>query len=187
MQTLLFILLGLLMKVGAQVQCSFKKDTELLDGDLTLRQYVNQEEETVTIQLVYQGQGWVSIAFSDGMLGSEAVVGLPDEDEVATYYLGGYLPFAVSRLEDELQDSLIDPSIVQTDTETILTFTQSVRDELGNVVVAGGETSSIIYAVGMSNELGFHGFWGRGKASISFDYCVSLSPKITSEAQPSDP
>ena len=186
MKTLLLILLGLTSST-AQVQCSFKNSTQFLDGDLTFRQYVNQEEETVTVQLVYQGQRWISIAFSDRMLGSDAVVGLPDDDDVAMYHLGGYLPFAVSRMEDARQDSLINPSILQTDTETTLTFTQSVRDELGNQLVAGGETSSIIYAVGTSNEFGYHGFWGRGKALINFDYCVSLSPKIIPEAQSSTP
>ena len=43
-------------------------------------------------QAVYQGEGWLSIGFSDSgaMPGSDSVVGLPGDDTVLEYDMDGY-------------------------------------------------------------------------------------------------
>ncbi|CAN0581535.1 unnamed protein product, partial [Laminaria digitata] len=45
------------------------------------------------LQAVYGGDAWISVGFSEtgGMIGSDAVIGLPDEGTALEYYLTGYV------------------------------------------------------------------------------------------------
>ena len=55
---------------NAQLDCSFRADIELGDG-LVLRQIANQEENTYSIELEYEGNAWLAFGSSpEGMVGS---------------------------------------------------------------------------------------------------------------------
>lgn len=153
------------------LDCSFQQETSLAGvNNLILRQYVNQVEKTVTIQLVYGDIGWIGIGFSrDGlMVGNRAVIGLPDDDAVGVYELGAKTLAQIVPVENEL---LIDASVEQTETETILTFTRSVMEN-NETVVEEGASSRIIFAVGTVNYLSYH--VARGSADVTFDSCVVI-------------
>lgn len=47
----------------------------------------------MTLQAVYEGVAWVGLGFSEsgGMLGSDAVIGLPHEGTALEYYLASYV------------------------------------------------------------------------------------------------
>jgi hypothetical protein len=53
----------------------------LVSGLLTMHAIVNPIDQLLTAELIYEGQGWLSLAFTEGgssqMVGAEAVIGLP--------------------------------------------------------------------------------------------------------------
>jgi hypothetical protein len=62
---------------GGTLDCSFQEDIQLQD-DLILRQVVNQNDLTLSVQMEYAGQGWLGFAFSPTgeMIGSTAIIGI---------------------------------------------------------------------------------------------------------------
>lgn len=137
------------------------------DGSLLMRQIVN--EDTVTVQLAYDDEGWVGFAFSDSgsMVPNVAVIGLPDDGTVLKYNLGGKSVSAVTPLAQGSQ-TLTDASIIQQDGQTVLTFTKP-RFESGEVGVSLGRTQ-LLWALGGGNNLARHA--ERGSAFFDFTSCV---------------
>jgi hypothetical protein len=153
----------------ASLDCSLQGDVVLTDG-FSLSQVVNREEQTVTVQLTYQGQGWIGMGFGTGMLNTVAVIGFPDENP-ALYLLGGTDKASVTELDD--QSALRDRDFTQTETESILTFTLSLVENVEINLMAGEETS-IIAAFGMSNTLDYHSF--RTAQRVTFTECAGAVP-----------
>lgn len=137
------------------------------DGSLLMRQIVN--DDTVTVQLAYNDEGWVGFAFSESasMVPNVAVIGLPGEGTVLKYNLGGKRLPAVTPLGQNSQ-TLTDASIVQQDGQTVLTFTKP-RFENGEVSVSPGSTQ-FLWALGGDNNLAQHA--ERGSAFFEFTSCV---------------
>ena len=106
---------------------------------------------TLTYTLEYEGQAWLGLADSrtGRMIGSQAVIGLPDSTEDPVIYnlnarnVAGIVP-AETRI-------LTSSSITQQDGVTTLTFTVPV-DTDGYRVNSSGETG-YLYAVGFDNSL----------------------------------
>jgi DOMON domain len=145
-----------------------------LEDNLEMRQVVNQDDNSVTVQLVLQSEAWVGFAFSPSgqMVPNTAVIGLPGTGGgVGLYSLSARAVEGVTLLPEDQQDRLSDVSIEQEDGETTLTFTYRAAD--GEALATGGEASRIIYAYGSSNTLGFHAF--RSSAEIVFDNCLEVS------------
>jgi hypothetical protein len=153
----------------ASLDCPLQGNVVLTDG-FSLSQVMNTEEQTVTVQLTYQGQGWIGMGFGTGMLNTVAVIGFPDENP-ALYTLGGYDRASVTELDD--QSALRDRDFTQTETESILTFTLSLTENVGINLMAGEETS-IIAAFGMSNTLDYHSF--RTVQRVTFTECAGGMP-----------
>jgi hypothetical protein len=160
------------------IDCSFQEDIKLFD-DLTFRQVINQNENTLSVQLVYDGIGFIGFAFSESgtMVGGTAVIGIPGDSEEAAnpgfYQLGGKSTTLVTLL-DEDQQILTDATIEQTKEETILTFTMPLIQN-GEAVAVDDELSRIIFCYGSSNELAYH--VQRDTKEVRFSQCREGSAK----------
>lgn len=164
-----------------QLDCSFQGETELPDG-LVLKQMTNQVDKTVTMQLIYQGQGWLSLGFSNtGMIGATTVVGLPEEGSVEKHLMTGKTPDTVG--PTSVNPTLTEASIVQTEVETILTFTKPLAEE-GELEVVQGGSNTIIWAVGTANAWGNPHFL-YGSFTLNFDTCID--PSETNEEDTTEP
>jgi len=123
-----------------------------LDDGLTLESADNGDA-TASFTVTYQGDAWVALAVSpDGqMVGSQAVIGLPDEGTVQIYDLNARETEGVVPAEVQI---LTESSITQEGGVTTLEF-QVPLDTDGFRVTADGE-NQFLYAYGSSNVLGFH-------------------------------
>ena len=160
-------------KPKGTASCQFKSATLLEDGELTIRHYSDPIEESITVQLIYNGIGWLGFGFTDvtkpaTMIHNFAVIGLPATDKVQQYDLAGK---SITGVTPTPVQSLVRTSITQNADQTIMTFTQAAS-EIGNIY---NGTFQFIYAVGRTNEFGYHTFRGSGKASHSL--CAVLPPK----------
>jgi cytochrome b561 len=160
----------------ALLECSFRGETHLILNHLTLQQMIHPVDETVTIQLTCRSLVWLALGFSPAgvMKNSMAVIGLPEQGTVWQYNLTGKSsPSQMIPMPDETLSLTNDVSIVQNDTHTILTFTQPLQ-QTGQVSVnaKGNATNTVIWAIGDTNQLGYHG--QRGSYTMDFDTCDSL-------------
>jgi cytochrome b561 len=133
----------------------------LVDGSV-LQFTVNKEDartggqDTITVVYTVPTAAWAGIAFSGNggfMIGSEAVIGLPDAETVLKYNLNAQNPDGVVPF-DEAQQTLIETSVIQDDVSTVLTFTKILAED-GEIPIAIGE-NTFLGAWGISNDLGFH-------------------------------
>ena len=94
------------------------------------------------------------------MITSEAVIGLPDDGTVRKYMLNGKTVMGVEEMEEDKQ-TLMDWSLSQENGTTVMSFAKYLdEDSLG--IELGLNT--FIYAVGSSNDLGWHA--DRGSFSL---------------------
>jgi hypothetical protein len=113
-------------------------------------------QDTITIQYTVPVLAWVGVAVSDNggfMVGSEAVIGLPDSGEVLKYNLNaqnnaGVVPFG------DTQQTLIDATVTQDGESTTLTFTKIMVEE-GEIAILNG-ANTFLGAWGFNNGLGIH-------------------------------
>lgn len=158
--TAYFVLTLLAVASGQQEDLTAIK----LEGQLSdsiLEYVVNRADaragglDTLTMIYTVPQESWVAIGFSnDGlMVGSEAVVGLPDSGEVLKYSLSSYAQPGVVPMS-EVQQTLIEPSIVQEGGNTILQFTK-LLNEVGEVPIAIG-ANTFIGAYGFNNNFSYH-------------------------------
>ena len=161
------------------LDCTLYSTLEILPGLLTLREVTNPTDKTVTMELTYAGQGWVSLAFSSNgfMVGTTAVVGLPDSNTVVKYFLGGK-SFSSIQLSDDDKQTLTDTMIMQNDTHTVLRFTK-LLEEPGELAVSADGNNKVIFATGTGNSFSsFHDNIG------AFD--LTLTPCIVAGTVPTD-
>jgi hypothetical protein len=65
-----------------EIDCPLQSETSLLNyGVLTMNHVMNPINKTLTVEIVYEGEGWIGFGFSTNrrMVGSSAVIGLPNE------------------------------------------------------------------------------------------------------------
>ena len=113
-------------------------------------------DDTATYEVTYDGEAWVGLAVSpDGqMVGSQAVIGLPDAGtDPEIYNLNDRDPAGVVPAPAESQ-ILTSSSIVQEDGVTVLTFTVPIETD-GFRVLSTGQTGYLA-AYGTGNALGTH-------------------------------
>lgn len=134
--------------------------TELeISDDCTLAYRVNGWDAlTITMELTCEGvEEWVGIGFStDGfMQNSEAVLGIPGNNQPIKYSLNGKSADAVVQMPEHKQ-TLINASLeVDNDGRTLMKFTKIMKEEGGIEIKHGGEIF-LLYARGMSTNLGYH-------------------------------
>jgi hypothetical protein len=141
--------------------CPLQSEVSLLNnGGLTMSHVMNPIDDTLTVELVYEGEGWLGFGFSSNgrMIGSSAVIGLPDKPLGPTnpgkYSLGGQSVGAVQLVPDEEQ-TLTNTSITQNATHTTMKFTKRLVEDGELTINAYGE-NTFIYATGIVNALSPH-------------------------------
>jgi len=97
------------------------------------------------------------------MVGSEAVIGLPDTGEVLKYALNAQSTAGVQPMP-EAQQTLIDASIRQDSGRTILSFTK-ILEEPGEIPILLEGDNTFLSAWGFGNNLGLHA--ARGSFTLS--------------------
>jgi hypothetical protein len=127
---------------------------EPLEDDLFFSQGVNPTDGTVTIQLVYEGQAWLGIGRSDDgkMVGGEAVIGRPEKPNSSSNP-GKYLMSSEAFRGVDLMEAqtLMDATIEQNDTHTVLTYTKFL-EETGELSISTTSPETWIWAIGSDNE-----------------------------------
>ncbi len=114
-------------------------------------------KDTLSIVLEVPALGWTGWAVSNNggfMVGSEAVIGLPDTGQVLKYNLGGKIIAGVQPVSQDKQ-TLIDASIRQEDGFTILSFTK-ILVEPDEIPINISGDNIFLSAWGFSNALNVH-------------------------------
>lgn len=157
-----------------QVSCDNLRDNPIqITDEVTLNAVIDPFGATMTIELIYDGVGWLAMGFTNGqalMPGSEAVIGLPGTGNVEKYNLNardisGVVPM------DSVKQTLINATIVQEDGQTILSFTKLLREEGEHSITTEG-ANTFLYAFGFDNNLGVHE--GRGGFMLEPFQCVQI-------------
>ena len=165
--------------------CAFQQPYDIReDGSLLLRQFINNEDETVTVELEYNGIGWLGFAFSESatMVPNTAVIALPDEISVAKYSLESRSLAGVNQ-KDSSSQTLTETSITQEDGRTIMKFTKKLV-ETNEVAVNKGE-NRFNWAIGSSNDLAIHEV--KGSATLVFTQCLKKVAEQDPVAAPTAP
>jgi hypothetical protein len=168
--------------VQAAWDCTLPAPQELRGG-LTVTGIIHPVDETVTIQMVYEGQGWLGIGRSDNgkMIGGEAVIGLTETEQGPTnpgkYQMVSEENSGVYLFSDARQ-TLQDANIVQDDTTTTLMFTKKLFED-GEYSIPSDSASTWIYGVGRDNS--FPAEHARyGTFDLQFPMCVETSDSTPS-------
>ena len=157
-----------LAQLDGDLDCSFGRDI-VLRSDVIFRHVTNPVTGTLTVELVYEGLAWLGFGFSSNgrMVGSLAVIGLPNEDVTAKYNLGGKSVSAVQQAASS-QQTLTDTSITQNATHTVLKFTKLFVED-GELEMTADGRFAFIYALGSGNALSVHRT--RGSFTIDLEPC----------------
>jgi DOMON domain len=150
--------------------CAFQQPFDIrADGSLLLRQFINIEDSTVTVELEYNDIGWLGFAFSESatMVPNTAVIALPDANSVQKFSLESRSLAGVNPSESSSQ-TLTDTSIIQENGRTIMKFTKKLVD--GNEVTVNKGENRFNWAIGSSNNLSIHKF--KGSATLVFTQCL---------------
>ena len=138
----------------AQVSCLESAVVHELDNGLTMREAVNPSTNTITVQMVYEGEAWLGFGVSPegSMTDADAVIGLPDSQSVTQYDMTGEGLEFVSPWSTQ---TLSDASVTQDAGVTTLTFTMPLVNDGQHEILASGP-NTFLYAYGGSNELSVH-------------------------------
>lgn len=151
----------------------------LLALDYVIKQYDNRDAKDypdgiISAQLTYQGLGWIGFGVttaSGSMIPGEVVIGLPSEPLNRTnpgkYVLNGRGRTAVELLPQSSQ-TLIESTISQTDSTTILTFHKHLV-ETGELPINANGQTTFIWAHGVGNDLTSHA--DRGAFNLTLLPC----------------
>jgi len=152
----LFFIALLFSSVHAETVCKLSDPVTLdEDGLVTLEQAADKEEGTFTMRLTYYGgQSWIGIGINHDstakMTPSTAVIGrmLDGEPSVLKYDLESSSKDASGVIPMSLQ-TLQDATFTQTDTTSVLEFTQLLNEDTQVV----SDDSVWIYAVGLPDNV----------------------------------
>ncbi|KAI2508617.1 putative catecholamine binding [Fragilaria crotonensis] len=169
------------------VDCTSLRDNpvQLVNNDLVMHAIINPVDKVLIAELVYLGQGWLSLGFAPGyttMIGAQAVIGWPN-DALSLTNPGKYDMTSESEsgvvLMDNSRQTLENATIVQNGTHTVLTFTKLLEESNENSISATGP-SSFVWAVGTSNGMGIHG--RRGGISLTVNQCIVTEGGVVTNA-----
>ena len=156
-----------------------------LSPDLLLRYRINVPDATtpetcdgctITMETIYDGEAWVGIAFSNNgqMVGSEAVIGIPDGQKVPrkyhqySYALSDVVPM------DTAAQTLTDATVTINDVgQTIMKFTKLMK-ETGEIEISMVGEMGFLWAVGSSIELGYH----QSRSPFAISLSTGLAQEI---------
>ena len=121
--------------VTAAADCSSNFcESVLKDGFLTLRYKLNEPDDTITMEVTYEGDAWVGLAFSDAsesMAGSIAVMASSEVSPQKYQLIAPTFPVeSAFELMSPEEQTLVDASCELIDGQTVLKFTtQLLADE----------------------------------------------------------
>jgi hypothetical protein len=128
----------------------------------------------MSAQITYKGLAWVAVGVSMGsgaMVPGEAIIGLPDEsngiNNPGKYVLSSRDKAGVS-LFPEWSQTLLNATIVQTETHTILTFSKHLL-EPDEIPIDGNGRTTFLWAHGFGNKLSVHS--DRGAFDLTLHPC----------------
>ena len=137
----------------------------------------------LTSRITFAGIGWVGwgipTSTAGQMIGSDAVIGLPDLPNSRTNpgkYSLNAKGLAGVVLDPIVEQDLLDSSIVQTDEDTTMIFTYILNQPGSNPVNVDGGMNTFIWAYGFSNTLGYHR--NRGSFETDFSCPPTQAPTI---------
>jgi len=128
-------------------------------SDTTFLKY-QVHDGSITVEIISDQPQWLAFGVSTTgeMIGSEAVIGLPDNGGlVEKYWLGGKSVDAIQPMPSE-QQTLIDATItVDEYGQTIMKFTKLLSEEGEIEILSGGTSSNIfLFASGYGTSLSYH-------------------------------
>jgi hypothetical protein len=150
-------------------------ERELEGSTLSYRFNLNDEEasgqNTITIIVSVPVIAWVGVASSStgSMIGSEAVIGLPDTGEVKKYFLLSTVDSGIVEMPTE-QQTLINAKVTQTGGRTTLTYTKILAEE-GEIIIDAEGRNIFLSAYGYSNVLSYH--QAKGVFSLTGEAIIS--------------
>jgi len=128
--------------------------------DLTLLWKVS--DDFLYGRLKYQGIGWVALGISvnESMVGSNAIIGLPDlafegKSPVKKFDLDSKSLAGVVSI-GEVSQNLEDSYVSQDKNSTVLTFRKPLLEENGEISISKIGKNIFLWAVGRSNKLGHY-------------------------------
>jgi len=120
----------------------------------TLTMYWQLTPSDLRVQLVLQDKAWLAFGISEGgqMVGSTAVIGLPEANTVQEYVLDDKSIISIQTLADQ---TIKDTSLTQSDGKTVLSFRKPVTRN-GQTIIRSSGLSTFIYAIGSTNTFAYH-------------------------------
>ena len=159
------------------LDCSFRNEVSLMNGKMALRQIVNPDEQTMTVELTYSALGWVAFGVSKNgkMIGGEVIIAKPDEAPSSTnpgkYFMTSEEESGISLMDAQ---TLTNASFVQSNGQTILRYTKPLQ-ESGEIELLPDGSNTFIYAAGSGNTFADHGSL-RGRITLtSLTKCQSVA------------
>ncbi|KAL7462360.1 hypothetical protein ACHAXS_002735 [Conticribra weissflogii] len=142
------------------------------------------ERDILCIHMTSDSDGFLgfAVAPSTDMVGGEAIIGIPGDNSVRKYFLGGKSVSAVEMRPDEDQ-TLMEAFITQDENSTILRFAKYLQEDGEIEIVKNGE-NIFLYAQSSSNDLGNHDI-GRGHVIVDFMVNSSTPSPTTDTRTPS--
>lgn len=121
--------------------------------------------------------GWIGFGMSpDGEMDDGiGIIGLPDDGTVEKYWLNGENPM-VERMSDDKQTLMFSSITQDQDGTTIMEFTKFLNEADELPILANGD-NIFLYALGGSNELGYH---SSGMSSFTLDLKTPAASSSTS-------
>ncbi len=149
-------------------------ETTLTDG-YTLRYKLNNPDApdgTVTMELTYDGDAWLGIAFSEDekMGGSDGILGSPGGIPQKYRLFQGYV-----EIMPPDEQTLTDASVETIDGKTVMTFTKPMV-EPNQIPVTAGVNNMLWANGGDSTTIGYH---GNNRAPIQIDLASGAADTVS--------
>jgi DOMON domain/Eukaryotic cytochrome b561 len=163
--------------------------------DVLLRYVVNPERKTITIELIYNGIGWIGFAFTTkaSMIPSTSVIGIPSSNRlfngratVAKYRMKTKRNSGVQMIR-KLGDDEHVARIDQNKTHTVLLFTRTLKAvDYDEVEVVPNRMNRFIWAVGHDNDLAQHKYMGSERILLDKNCQSSTDGNGSSKSNETD-
>jgi len=153
----------------------------ILETKINLSDPIANGQDTITVRYTVPQLSWVAIGVNPtgtGMVNGEVVIGRPTDNTVLKYRITARNAAAIN---EQPNQTLINPSLEQVDGSTILTFTKLLVEDGEHTISAGGN-NTFIAAFGFSNSFGFH--QGYGVESVML--ASGSAPTVAPVANPTD-
>jgi len=143
----------------------------LTDG-YTLKYKINEADATVTMEVTYEGDAWVGIAFSEDerMGGSDGILGSPDGIPQKYRLNQGFI-----EIMSPEEQTLTNASVETIDGMTVMKFTKPLV-EPNQIPITPGENKMLWANGGASTTIGYHST-NRSPFSLNLNFDGSSAPE----------